>query len=287
MIFGNAAWGLRETPLEKQFEITAGMGLKAIEIGIANAPMDIALNATDAELTDILKLSEEYGVKMLAAATGNDFTTGTEDIEKIKRVIDICKKLKIDNLRIFAGFTPLDKVTDEIFDTMINSLTSVCNYAKEKEVVPVIETHGAVDGYDDGVVHTASTTTDIKTLKKIMNLLPDNAKLCFDPSNLYAVGVKNPEIFFEEFKEKVAYAHFKDFKKLPSGHLKPSYCGDGDIDWNKILNTMKNFSGAALFEYENVEDVEDGLMKCYNYIKRLQNAIAMRNAECRMRNYGD
>ena len=100
-----------------------------------------------------------------------------------------------------------------------------------------------------------------------MDSIPDNAKICFDPANLYAVGVKQPEVFFENFKEKIAYAHFKDFAKLPSGHLKPSYCGDSDMDWKAILNVMKDFEGVAVFEYENVEDIKDGLLKCYNYIK--------------------
>lgn len=266
MIFGNAAWGLRETPLEEQFKITAQMGLNALEIGIANAPMDIQLDITDEEINNIKNMAEKYGVKMIAAATGNDFTTGTEDIEKVKNVIDICKKLGIKNLRIFAGFTPFENVTDDMFDTMIKSLTQVCNYAKENGIVPVIETHGAVNAHNDGVEHIMSTTTDLETLKKIMALLPDNARICFDPSNLYAVGVKNPEVFYEELREKIAYAHFKDFKKLSSGHLLPSYCGDSDMDWKAILKAMHDFNGAALFEYENTDDVKDGLNRCYEYI---------------------
>ena len=267
MIYGNAAWGLRETPLEEQFKITAEMGLNALEVGIANAPMDIQTDISDEEIDNIKKLSEKYGVNMIAAATGNDFTTGTGDIEKVKSVIDVCKKLGVKNLRIFAGFTPLKEVNEDIFNTMLKSLTEVCDYAKDMDVVPVIETHGAVEGYDDGVEHIMSTTTDFEALKRIMDKLPDNARICFDPSNLYAVGVKNPEVFYEELKDKVAYAHFKDFKKLPSGHLLPSYCGDSDMDWDRILNAMQDFNGAALFEYENTEDVKDGLMKCYEYIK--------------------
>ena len=89
MKFGNAAWGLRETPLEEQFKITAEMGLDVLEIGIANAPMDIQLDITDNQINSIKNMSEKYGVKMLCGATGNDFTTGNDDIEKIKKVIDI------------------------------------------------------------------------------------------------------------------------------------------------------------------------------------------------------
>ena len=159
MIYGNAAWGFRETPLEEQFKITADMGLDVIEIGIANAPADIALDATDAELDKVKVLSEKYGVKMLCAATGDDFTAGADDVEKVKKVIDICDKLGIKYLRIFAGFMPLADVTESVFEMMMDSLTKVCNYAKDKDIIPVIETHGGVDVYDDGVVQ------DIRLIK--------------------------------------------------------------------------------------------------------------------------
>ena len=266
MKFGNAAWGFRETPLEEQFKITSGMGLGELELGIANAPNDLSEYADDAELEEIKKLSAKYGVGISCAATGNDFTTGSGDIGKIKRVTDICERLDVKYLRIFAGFTALKDVCGEVFERMIKALCEVCEYAEGKNVVPVIETHGGVNAFSDGVEHFASATTDPDSLKRILSLLPDNARICFDPANLYAVGVKDPEEFYLSLADKTAYAHFKDFKKLPSGHLKPSFCGDSDMDWGKILGVMKDFDGICLFEYENTEDIEDGLKKSYDYI---------------------
>ena len=267
MIFGNAAWGLRETPLKEQLRITRDMGLKVLELGIANAPNDVPLDVTYEELTEIKELAAEYGGVLMCAATGNDFTNGSADIEKVKKVIDICEELNISYLRIFAGFTALQDVTEAMYQSMLDSLSTVCEYAKEKDIIPVIETHGGVNSYEDGVEHFHSTTTDMKSLKRIMDSLPENVKICFDPANLYAVGHAKPEVFYQEFKERIGYAHFKDFKKLPSGHLKPSYCGDSDMNWDAILKAMEDFGGVALFEYENVEDVEEGLRMSYEYIK--------------------
>lgn len=280
MTFGNAAWGLRETPLKEQLRITRDMGLKVLELGIANAPKDVPLDVTYEELAEMKELAAEYGVIFMCAATGNDFTEGQNsmvgqfgknhpDVAKLERVIDICEELDISYLRIFAGFTALDDVTEEAFGGMVESLKTVCEYAKEKDIIPVIETHGGVNGFEDGVEHFHSTTTAMASLQHIMDKLPDNAKICFDPANLYAVGHEKPERFYEVFKERIGYAHFKDFKKLSGGHLKPSYCGDSDMDWAAILESMKDFEGVALFEYENVEDVEEGLVKSYHYIKSL------------------
>lgn len=273
MIYGNAAWGLRETPIEKQFEITKKMGLRYLETGIANAPKDIPLDVTEKEIKNIAAMSEKCGIKMICAATGNDFTTGTADIEKVKKVIEICEKLNIPNLRIFAGFTPLKDMTEKIFEEMIASLCEVCEYAEKHGVTPVIETHGAVESYDDGVCHVMSVTTDADSLKKIMDRLPENAGICFDPANLYAVGIEKPEMIYTQFKDRVVYAHFKDFKKLDSGHLVPSFCGDGDMDWRGILKAMDGFDGAALFEYENPSDVENGLEKSYQNIMKYERNI--------------
>lgn len=269
MRFGNAAWGFRETPIENQLKITSEMGLGILEIGIANANTkgEIPLDVTEQRLKEILKMSEAYNVEILCAATGNDFTAGIEDVQKIKKVIDICGKLRVKYLRIFTGFMPICDVKNCVFDMMIKSLCEVCDYAEENKVIPVIETHGAVNGYDDGVEHIMSSSTDIVMLEKILKLIPDNAKVCYDPANLYAVGVEEPQKFYEAVKSKVAYAHFKDFAVLESGHLKPSFCGDGNMNWNTILNTMNDFDGFAVFEYENVEDIREGLEKSYNFIK--------------------
>jgi len=107
MQFGNASWGFRETPLEKQLEITSDMGLETLELGIANAPNDLPLDVTDKELENVKKLFKKYNVKLLCAATGNDFTEGNDgDTDKIKRVTDICAFLGVKYLRIFAGFSP-------------------------------------------------------------------------------------------------------------------------------------------------------------------------------------
>ena len=38
------------------------------------------------------------------------------------------------------------------------------------------------------------------------------------------------------------------------------------MDWDTILKTMRKFEGLALFEYENVENVEEGLRKSYQYV---------------------
>ena len=270
MILGNASWGFREMPLEEQLKITKDMGLTVLELGIANAPKDIPLDITDDEIAEVIRLYEKYEIDLCCAATGNDFSNGDKnDVPKVKKVIDLCAKLGVKYLRIFAGFSPVAEVTGARWDNMIECITEVAEYAKEKNVYQVVETHGGETACDDGGAHFLSTSADEETLYKMMSELPENVKVNFDPANLWAVGNKHPENVFNNLKDRVAVVHLKDFALLPSGHIKPAACGESEMDWTAILNAMKHFSGPALFEYENTEDIEAGSMRCLNYITNL------------------
>ena len=266
--YGAAAWGFRETPLEEQFKITKNLGLKALELGIANAPNDIQLDASDEALEQMKELATKYGIDISCAATGNDFTVGSGDVQKIKTVMDICTKLGVKNLRVFTGFTPISEMNDEKRDNAKTALKEVCTYGEKLGITIAIETHGAVQGFDDGVLHIASSSTDIDYLYSIMEGLPSNAKICYDPANLSAVG-EDALAVYHRICDKICYAHYKEFAKLPSGHLKPTYCGAGMIDWKTIKDAMKDFDGYVFFEYENTEDIEAGLERSRDYINEV------------------
>ena len=267
MIYGSAAWGFRELPLEKRLEITKNAGLSVHELGIENADTDVKLGDSVEEIKALFK---KYGIELVCAATGNDFTEGSKkDVEKIKGVIDMCSELGVKYLRVFAGFSPVADVVGERWDVMIESLSEIADYSKDKGVTIAIETHGGVNGYDDGVEHFYSTSTEPAALKKMMEQLPENAGYNYDPANIYAVGIKNPDEIYQMIKDKVAYAHFKDFVTLPSGHLLPAACGESDMDWKKILDGIGDRGLIAVFEYEIPDDIEDGIKRCADFINSL------------------
>ena len=273
MEFGNAAWGFRELPLEEQLKITRGMGLGILELGIANAPGDLALSAGEAQIREVRNLYQSYGVRLRYGSTGNDFTTGDRtDLEKLKRGCELCHKLGIEYLRIFSGFSPVGEVTGERWDNMIACLKEADAYARTKGVYLVIETHGGVRSFADGVEHFMSTSSQPETLYRMLGELPDTVKVNFDPANLWAVGIQHPEEVYESCRERVAMVHLKDFAPLPSGHLRPAACGESRMDWKKILTALKDYEGAALFEYENPEDVAEGSRRCYEYIMEWMDA---------------
>ncbi|MDO4562532.1 MAG: sugar phosphate isomerase/epimerase [Clostridia bacterium] len=259
MIFGNAAWGFRETPLEKQFEITAEMGLSVLEAGIANAPGDIQIGD---DAGRVQSLCEKYGVSVECAATGNDFTNGQrDDVDKVKNVIDMCEALGVKYLRIFAGFSPKASVYGARWDNMVRCLNEVYDYAKR--VTLTVETHGGVCEYDDGVEHFESVTTNIDALSALIEDVP-KIRFNFDAANLCAAG-SDYEKVYAVIRDRTEVFHLKDFTKLASGHIKPCACGEGSVRFDKF----SDFNGIALFEYENTADIASGLKRSYEYMKEL------------------
>lgn len=269
MPFGTASWGFREVPIEEQLRITKDMGLDVFELAIANAKNDLPLDVSNEKLDEVKALCEKYGVKPLCAATGNDFTSADKtaienQIKKVKRVIDICEYLGVKYLRIFAGFSPLATVVGDAWDNMIYALNQVYEYSKK--VILTVETHGGVKGYDDGVRHFDSTTTDLDAINKIISQVK-GIKFNFDPANVYAVN-KDPVEFYKAIKDRVEVVHLKDFAKLESGHLVPSACGSSDMNWAGILKEIKDKNYPMLFEYENTIDIEEGCKKCQQHINK-------------------
>src|SRR5574344_2607132 len=164
MRLGNAAWGLRETPLEQQLRITRSMKLDLLELSIAGYDKDyLQLDATPAKIAEVKRLFAQYGVRLECACTGDDFTgdDAPAQVIKVKRVIDIAAELGIAQLRIFAGFNSDSVVFGKRFDTMIDSLRQVAGYGREKQVVCAVETHGGVAANGDALVHFASASTRV------------------------------------------------------------------------------------------------------------------------------
>lgn len=275
MIIGNAAWGFRKTPLEKQLEITRNMGLDLLELSIGGHENDfLQLDASDQDIFKVKRLFRQYNIKLLCASTGNDFTSADENecigsMENVKKAIDIAESLDIENIRIFAGFSPVEEIVGSRWDFMIKMLNEVLKYGQEHNVLPAIETHGGVEEYFDGIRHFNSTTTVKEKLGKLFSELEYPAGIVFDPANLGAVGMNENEIIslYQKFLPKISYFHLKDFAPTPAGALKPCACGEGKLNWSIIWKALKDYPCPGVIEYELTEDIEDGLKRSLEFCR--------------------
>ena len=268
MRYGLAAWGLREESLESQLRITRDLGLDLLELSIANYDKDaLQTGCSDPEIEKVKALFKKYGVRLECGCTGDDLTNDDVDsqLEKLAEVIGIASKLGIRYLRIFAGFNSDSAVYGGKYERMLAALKQLNDLASGKGIVLCVETHGGVTSLDNGaLLHFNSVTTRIDSLKKI---LETGVSLCYDPANLSAVGSAAPETFYTIFKNRIPYIHLKDFKDIPGG-IVPAACGEGRLNWNILMETLKDYDGSAMIEYELPGDVRDGMARSLEFLKK-------------------
>lgn len=276
MEYGNAAWGLRELPLEEQLKLTQAMGLHLLELSIANYHRDALLPDASAEqIRQVKALFAQYDVRPDCGATGNDFTAGSaadvrESLDRVKRAADIAAALGVKVLRIFAGFTSDSLVYGERFDRALEALQLAAEHVRGTGVRLAIETHGGVAATGDVLHHSATVTTRIDTMRKLLESLPAaEIGMNYDPANLAAVGDAAPERWFGLFRDRIVLVHLKDFRDVPGG-IVPAGCGEGRLDWKALPAVLKEYDGPALIEYELPADVEDGLRRSLRFLKQNQ-----------------
>jgi len=243
------------------------MGLDLLELSIAGYDKDfLQLDATAGQIAEVKVLFAKYGVKLECACTGNDFTNDDVEaqIEKVNKVIDIAAQLGVKYLRIFAGFNSDSVVYGRRFVAALDALLRVARYADTKNVILAVETHGGVAENGDALVHFNSITTRIDTWREI---LASGVSINYDPANLAAVGSPDPVAFYEIFKEHIKYVHLKDFRNVMGG-VTPAACGEGRLDWHKLLSVLKAYDGPALIEYELPYDVENGLNRSLKFLNQ-------------------
>lgn len=268
MDLGLAAWGLRNETLESQLEITSSLGVDLLELSISGSPGDrLQVWSSDEDIEKVKALFAKYNIRLECACTGNDFTDGDvpAQIGKVKSVINICSKLGVKYLRIFAGFLSDSVVIEDRFETMMKALKEVNDYAASKKVTLCCETHGGVATLKNGaLVHFNSITTRVDTWNEI---LKTGVSICYDPANLAAVGSICPVKFYTDFADSIKYMHLKDFKDVPGG-VTPVACGEGRLDWHLLATAVKKYSGPALIEYEITADVRDGMARSINFLNK-------------------
>lgn len=266
---GLAAWGLRELILDEQLALTRRVGADLLELSIDNTPRDALRPGADASA--IRRVREAFaasGVRLVCGCTGSDFTAGdpAREVERVCEIIRIAGALDLQVLRIFAGFASDSAVTAEAFEQVLKALTAVRECADREELVLCVETHGGVRVEADGALtHFHSLTTRTDCWRKI---LQTGVAMTYDPANLAAAGVPEPEAFYCLFREHVRYIHLKDFRDVPGG-VAPAACGEGRLDWQALKAALRDYDGPAVIEYEIPDDVEDGMRRSLAFLDRI------------------
>jgi sugar phosphate isomerase/epimerase len=263
MKLGCASWGFRKMNVDEYMEAVSQLGLGNMEIECFNA--DEASNNIPEEcdvsgIKDFENKAIEKGLNIVSFAGGNDFTAEDktvieEDVKQVKKMIDLAAAGNIEVIRLFAGWLEEKKVADSTFQQVIDCFKETGQYAQKKNVILAIENHGGI-------------TRTPEQVKRILDGvdMPSVGLNC-DPANFHHFGV-DPVEALRKLEDYIVYFHLKD-SEFKNGEHDFKAVGDGDINWGPIFEWLNtSYTGYAMIEYEDPEDIVEGTQKSIAYLKR-------------------
>ncbi len=218
---------------------------------------------------EIRALLEKHGLEASGLSCHSPLARPEISVEYIKQAIRFAAELGAPVCNTDEGMIPDWMDEETAFKIMHYTL---------KTIVPVAERHNikiGIEPHQKFSVHTDK-------LIKIANLVPSpNVGFNVDTGNAYLGGKSDPYEMLEAVADRTFHLHAKDIELQQSqdergkvtGTAVGCACGDGVIDWTRIVNILKNagFQGVLSVECGTVEQAEKSL-------KHLKKVIAEQRA---------
>ena len=223
-------------------------GYKAIEVRGIQRQLDLTKCSEFSSPQNIkatLKLMKKKGLRFinLGASTNLHFAKGAErdkNLAEAMRFIDLAQQINCPYIRVFPNIFPKDHEKNITMDLIANGLLQLGNYAKNKNVMVLMETHGEVVKMDD--------------LEKIMqSAAHPNVGLVWDVSNMWTVTKEPPVEVYKKLKKYIYHTHIKD-AKLVDGKYQYTLLGQGEVPIFEAINTLLKggYKGYYSFEWEKL-----------------------------------
>jgi sugar phosphate isomerase/epimerase len=279
---GCGEWGFRNRPMAEWFDLAAGFGFKHLEFGIGGGqPGRLPETPTAGDVAAFRKLADRHGVTTHYCCLENDFTrpdAGEQEanVRKVLAQLPAAADCGAQVVRLFAGFTPADEMTEAIWARLIDALATSAVAAAGRGMRIAIETHGAISTLPDGSLahrHTVSTRRDC--LARLVREMPPEVAFNFDPGNLKAADPTDRRYAADLLAGRIIYCHMKDWRRTGNGWVACAP-GDDDLDYAPLL-PIPGFDGVYLIEYEPLEDTVDGIQRSLSYLRRVTPGATLGN----------
>ena len=226
----------------------------------------ISMNEDPLEIRDIL---QKHGIQASGLSCHSPLARPEISVEYIKQAIRFAAEMGAPVCNTDEGMIPEWMDEDTAFKIMHYTLKSVVPVAERHNIKIGIEPHQKFSVHTDKII-------------KIANLVPSpNVGFNFDSGNAYLGGVSDPYEMLEAIADRTFHMHAKDIELQQSkdergkvtGTAVGCACGDGVIDWTRIVKILKKagFQGVLSVECGTVEQAEKSL-------KHLNKVIAEQKA---------
>jgi sugar phosphate isomerase/epimerase len=255
-------YAMRTNSFSHALRIVAEAGFKKADLW--GGMPHFSINDSEYSIDDLIKAERKYNISIANIGTycGRGFSSDHKDeIDSETRntfnTIDIAHKLGARSIRIVPGNgerTTIDKI--------VPYFRMCAEYAELKGVYMGFENHGGEISGNPEVCAELSEKVD----SKFFGVL-------YEPCNLMHAGVDYKKAF-ETFSQYITHVHIKDGATQHGRNFKATMLGDGEIDVKWVVENLNKsgYAGDFALEYEvtDIEPVETGLIKWFEYYKGLK-----------------
>lgn len=163
-----------------------------------------------------------------------------ENIDGGKSFIDLAQKLNCPYVRVYPNNFPKEQSKQATIELIAQGMHELGDYAKDKNVMVLMETHGDAV-YVDDLVNIMQLANHPKT------------GLIWDISNMWTITKEPPADVYAKLKKYIYHTHIKD-ANLVDGKPVYVFLGKGEVPiFNAIDLLQKNgYKGFYSFEWEKM-----------------------------------
>jgi len=254
-------YDLRMKDLSYALHIIAGSGFKKVDLW--GGMPHFSINESEYDVDKLIEIANTYGLQVANIGTycGRKFSSNSkeeiqQEIKDTKKTIDIARKLGTRSIRVLPG-----NGERETIDKIVPYFKECAEYAESKGIYMGFENHG---GQISGNPEACAELSE-KVGSKHFGVL-------YEPCNLMHSGV-DYKAAFNIFRQYITHIHIKDGAPQPDGKFRSTMLGQGVIDIKWVVENLNKaeYKGDFALEYEvsNIELIETGLRKWFEYYKNL------------------
>lgn len=229
-------------------DFAASHGYSGLEVRGIKRQMDLTKCdefSSPEKIKATLSLMREKGLKFinLGSSAKMHFPDGAErekNLAEAKAFIDLAQKINCPFVRVFPNEFPKNQDRDKTMDMVSKALLILGDYAKERNVTVLMETHGDFSRSED-------------ILKVMKAATHPNIGLVWDISNMWTITKESPALVYKKLKKYIRHTHLKD-AKIQGDKLQYVLIGQGDVPIFEAIDILykDGYKGYYSFEWEKL-----------------------------------
>lgn len=227
------------------------------------------VTSLDTDPRQIQDLCAQAGVRISGLSSHSDLLNPEWGVLYARRGIRYAKALGVKVVQITEDMYPPKWMTEEdAYAVMRINLRAIAETCEENGVFIAVEQHGPY-------------TAKIQRLTRILDLVDSPwVRVNYDCGNTFLAG-EDPYAMLEAVVDKVVHVHAKDISRQQAdsergkvtGTAVGCACGDGEIDWHRIVKRLKKAGFKGVLSVEcGTEDEAKRSLAYLGKVLRAENA---------------